>query len=386
MGADRGIVCIDEFDKMTDQDRTAIHEVMEQGRVTISKAGIHARLNARCCVLAAANPVWGRYDMYKSPMENIGLQDSLLSRFDCLFIMLDQIEVDKDRKIADHVVRMHRYRGPNEQDGDVLAIDGDADILTTKDLDTNEEEDDTPIWEKYDALLHGNSRKKTDKIVSVAFMKKYIHIAKCIKPVLTHEACEVITEEYTKLRVNDLESDMAKTAPVTARCLETLIRLATAHAKARLSKVVEVQDAQLAIELVQYAYFKKVETRKGKRARSDDESGEEEEEDSPRKRARRDGDEEEVAMDETEKSLLTVPDPAPSIDINEERYKHFMRLLNKCFSEKNQAQELEMPVVRAFFKKEEKKNPFSDVEVDACIDKMADENKVMLADQTLFMI
>jgi len=388
--ADRGIVCIDEFDKMTDQDRTAIHEVMEQGRVTISKAGIHARLNARCCVLAAANPVWGRYDPYKTPMENIGLQDSLLSRFDCLFIMLDNIDVDTDRKISDHVVRMHRYRGPNEQDGDVLAIDGDADILTTKDLEANQEEEETPIWEKYDALLHGNSRKKTDKIVSVGFMKKYIHIAKCIKPVLTHEACEVITEEYTKLRVNDLESDMAKTSPVTARCLETLIRLATAHAKARLSKVVEVQDAQLAIELVQFAYFKKVEVKKGKRARSDDESGDDDDEeggDSPRKRARRDSEEEkDVAMDETEKTLLSVPEPAPTVDITEDRYKHFMSLLNRCFAEKNQAQELEMPFVRAFFKKEERKNPFTDVEIDACIDKMAEENKVMLADQTLFII
>ena len=139
---------------------------MEQGRVTISKAGIHARLNARCSVLAAANPVYGRYNQYKTPMENIGLQDSLLSRFDLLFIMLDTVEVENDRKIADHVVRMHRYRNPNEQDGEVLSIAADADVLTTKDLDTEQDgEEETPMYEKYDALLHGNSRKKSDKIV-----------------------------------------------------------------------------------------------------------------------------------------------------------------------------------------------------------------------------
>ena len=140
-----------------------------------------------------------------------------------------------------------------------------------------------------------------------------------------------------------------------------------------------MEDAMLAIQLVQFAYFKKVETKKGKRARSEDGSGEEDEEEeeekeeTPRKRARTDG-----AMDETEKSLLVVPAPTPSVDINEERYKHFMSLLNKCFTEKNQAQDLEMPVIRAFLKKEERKKPYSDVEIDSCIEKMADENKVDL--------
>merc|ERR1719225_904006 len=276
--ADRGIVCIDEFDKMSDMDRTAIHEVMEQGRVTISKAGIHARLNARCSVLAAANPTHGRYDPTRTPNENIQLQPSLLSRFDLLFILLDTIDVDTDRKIADHVVRMHRYRNPQEQDGQVLSIAADAEVLTTKDLNEHtQDEGETPIYEKYDALLHGNSRKKTDKIVSVQFMKKYIHIAKCMKPVLTEEASEMLADEYANLRASDFEADVARTQPVTARALETLIRLSTAHAKARLSKLVEEEDAEMAIELVQFAYFKKVLGKKSKKSRGGEESESEEE-------------------------------------------------------------------------------------------------------------
>merc|ERR1712183_436976 len=97
-------------------------------------------------------------------------------------------------------------------------------------------------------------------LLHLDFVKKYIEVAKCIKPVLTEEACEMIGEEYSRLRSQDFESgeSISRTQPVTARALETLIRLATAHAKARLSKKVEEQDAKLAIELVQFAYFKKV--------------------------------------------------------------------------------------------------------------------------------
>ncbi|XP_067999040.1 DNA replication licensing factor MCM3 [Melanerpes formicivorus] len=279
--ADRGVVCIDEFDKMSDIDRTAIHEVMEQGCVTISKAGIHARLNSRCSVLAAANPVYGWYDQYKTPMENIGLQDSLLSCFDLLFIVLDQMDPEQDREISDHVLHVHCYRNPNEQDGDAMPLGSAVEILATDDPDfAQEEEQELQVYEKHDDLLHGPHRCK-EKVVSMEFMRKYIHVAKMIKPVLTQESASYIAEEYSCLRSqSEMNSDVARTSPITARTLETLIRLSTAHAKARMNKTVDLQDAEAAVELVQFAYFKKVlEREKKRKKRTEDDSETEKEED-----------------------------------------------------------------------------------------------------------
>uniref|UniRef100_A0A665WCG2 DNA replication licensing factor MCM3 n=1 Tax=Echeneis naucrates TaxID=173247 RepID=A0A665WCG2_ECHNA len=385
--ADRGVVCIDEFDKMSDMDRTAIHEVMEQGRVTIAKAGIHARLNARCSVLAAANPVYGRYDQYKTPMENIGLQDSLLSRFDLLFIMLDQMDPEQDREISDHVLRMHRYRDPREQEGAALALGGTVDVLTTEDPDAvAEEQEELQIYEKHNNLLHG-SKKKKDKIVSKEFMRKYIHIAKILTPALTEEAANHIAEEYSRLRSQEqLAADIARTSPVTARTLETLIRLSTAHAKARMSKIVELEDSEVAVELVQFAYFKKVLEKEKKRSRQERDSGSEEEDDEdtstqPSQRAKR----------KRGRHGSQGSEPYSPYDFSEEQdvpeSKQHLKVMSSLFGvfQSAHAQSVKMQLLMDGINKGRQER-FTEPEVRAALARMQDDNQVMMADDIIFLI
>ncbi|SPO02624.1 probable subunit of pre-replication complex [Cephalotrichum gorgonifer] len=273
--ADRGVVCIDEFDKMSDIDRVAIHEVMEQQTVTIAKAGIHTSLNARCSVIAAANPIFGQYDTHKDPHKNIALPDSLLSRFDLLFIVTDDIEDTRDRRVSEHVLRMHRYRLAGSEEGAPVRENAGQSLGVSANSQT-ETQRPTDVYERYDPLLHagvtvtsGRGANKKPEVLSIPFMKKYIQYSKSrIKPVLTQEAADRIGDIYVGLRNDDMEGNQRRTSPLTVRTLETIIRLATAHAKARLSSRVEERDALAAEGILRFALFKEVvEDRSRKRRR-----------------------------------------------------------------------------------------------------------------------
>ena len=206
--ADGGVVCIDEFDKMRDEDRVAIHEAMEQQTISIAKAGITTILNSRTSVLAAANPIFGRYDDMKSPGENIDFQTTILSRFDMIFIIKDDHNDDRDMSIARHVMNIHVNKTTNEDVGEI------------------------PI-EK---------------------MKRYIAYcrAKCA-PRLSPEASEKLASQFVSIRrdVQQAEQDANErsTIPITIRQLEAIIRISESIAKIHLNAVVTIEHVDEAIRL-----------------------------------------------------------------------------------------------------------------------------------------
>ena len=197
---DQGLVCIDEFDKMKDEDRSALHEVMEQQTASIAKGGIVATLNARTSILAAANPMYGKYDPFKNIHENVNLPIPLLTRFDLIFVVRDQPSKERDEKIAKHIIDLHTPQGIDNR-----------------------------------------------SLIDSETLTKYVSYAKTIDPILTKEAETKILDYYLKMRNVDAD-DMIT---VTPRQLEGLIRLATARARLLLKNQVEEEDAQRAIDLLQ---------------------------------------------------------------------------------------------------------------------------------------
>ena len=196
---DQGNVCVDELDKMRSEDRSALHEALEQQTVSIAKAGIMATLNSRCSVLAAANPKFGRFDRFKVLAEQIDLPAPIISRFDLIFVIEDKPSREGDSKLAEHILKIHKEN-------------------------TVEYEIEPELLRKY-----------------IAYARKNVN------PQLTDEANEILKEFYVSTRNSNPEEQGA--VPITARQLEAIIRLSEACAKIKLKDVVEKEDAEKAVRL-----------------------------------------------------------------------------------------------------------------------------------------
>jgi replicative DNA helicase Mcm len=197
---DQGLVCIDEFDKIKPEDRSALHEVMEQQTCSVAKGGIVATLNARTSILAAANPLYGKYDSFKNITENVNLPIPLLTRFDIVYVIRDIPEREKDHRIASHILEIHR-----------------------------------------------DTERNTQFVIDIDLFSKYLAYSRTIEPKLSIDAIDKIRNYYMKMR--NVESEGMIT--VTPRQLEGLVRLATARAKLLLKDYVDSDDAERAIYLIQ---------------------------------------------------------------------------------------------------------------------------------------
>ncbi|ORM41800.1 DNA replication licensing factor MCM6 [Babesia sp. Xinjiang] len=222
MYADQGICCIDEFDKMNDRDRVAIHEAMEQQTISIAKAGIQATLNARASVLAVCNPRYGRYDPSKSFASNVNLPPPLLSRFDLLYTLLDEAEEGIDSKIAWHITGLH---GPGAYKSSELLEDPEKHDM--------EEE---PFEQEFSPPL------------TLDELKLYIELAKRIKPLMHDDAKHKLAHYYVALRNGDAQASK-RSVRITVRQLESLVRLSEAVARLKFSDLVEESHVDEAYEI-----------------------------------------------------------------------------------------------------------------------------------------
>lgn len=271
--ADRGVICIDEFDKMSQSDRVAIHEAMEQQCVTIAKAGMHVTLNARCSVVAAANPIYGTFDPSLDLAKNINLPDSLLSRFDLVFVVRDLTTEELDRRISSQVLYQAMQRFGQESKRGVEEVHSTI-LERIDDVDRHRIDEPTKVFEERGLrqIRSGKDGEEetTQQVVTVDFLRKYLRFCKRLSPVLSEGAQTLVADKYVDMRMRfqsgfaDLSNPDGKQKPrlaVTTRTLEALIRLATAHAKLKLRKdfVIE-EDVEQAYRLMLAAREEEVPT------------------------------------------------------------------------------------------------------------------------------
>lgn len=222
--ADRGICLIDEFDKMNDQDRVSIHEAMEQQSISISKAGIVTSLQARCSVVAAANPIGGRYDSSKNFSQNVELTDPILSRFDILCVVKDVVDPITDEMLAEFVVDSHFRSKPSGANIDDRST-------------SNSQEPTDPLTSQVDP-----------EIISQDLLKKYITYAKLnVFPRLHDADLDKLTHVYAELR---RESSHGQGVPIAVRHIESMIRMSEAHARMHLRQHVTQEDVDMAIRVL----------------------------------------------------------------------------------------------------------------------------------------
>ena len=208
--ASGGLAAIDEMDKMSDDDTSAMHEALEQQSISIAKANIKATLRCETTVLGAANPKYGRFNPYESLAKQIAFPPALISRFDLIFILTDEPNKIKDEYLAKHIL-----------------------------------------------MSHTKKKMKVDSKISTDIFRKYIAYAKKINPKLTDGAIEKIKDFYVRIRDSAGVDEMGqKAVPITARQLEAIIRLSEAHARIKLSEVVEEIHATKAIEMLMYCLEK----------------------------------------------------------------------------------------------------------------------------------
>ena len=222
--ADQGIAAVDELDKMRSEDRSAMHEALEQQSISISKAGINATLKSRCSLLGAANPKYGRFDQYEPIGEQIDLEPALISRFDLIFTVTDQPDAEEDANLAEHIINTN-YAGE---------LHTHRENTTTSNVSEEEVE---------------NVTEDVEPEIDAELLRKYVAYAKrnCY-PMMTEEAKAEIRDFYVDLRSKGQDEDAP--VPVTARKLEALVRLAEASARMRLSDTVDRGDAERVIEIV----------------------------------------------------------------------------------------------------------------------------------------